>query len=105
MKSEDSTTIAVGCVTILLLPLFAAWRSYVATKLWAWFVVSTFGLPALSMSAAYGLMLVSAMFVPQTQCDSKSGGGMSEAIGKIIGIQVAWPAIALFLGWTVREML
>ena len=104
MKSEDSTTIAVGCVTILLLPLSAAWRSFVATKIWAWFVVSTFGLPALSMPAAYGIMLVSAMFVPQTQCDSKSGG-MSESIGKIVGIQVTWPAIALFLGWLVQGML
>ena len=104
MKSEDSTTIEVGCVTILLLPLFAAWRSFVATKLWTWFVVSTFSLPALSMPAAYGLALAASMFVPQTQCDSKSGG-MSESIGKIVGIQVAWPAIALFLGWIVRGML
>lgn len=104
MKSEDSTTVAVGCVTILLLPLFAVWRSFVATKLWAWFVVSTFGLPALSMPAAYGVALAAAMFVPQAQCDSKDGG-MSQAIGKIIGIHVAWPAIALFLGWMVKGML
>ena len=104
MKSEDSATVAVGRVTILLLPLFAAWRSFVATKLWAWFVVSTFGLPALSMPTAYGIMLVSAMFVPHTQCDSKDGG-MSRAIGKIVGLQVAWPAFALLLGWIVKGML
>lgn len=104
MKSEDSASISLGCMTILMLPLFAVWRSFVATKLWAWFAVAAFGLPQISMPMAYGLILVASMFVPHSSSDSKDEG-LTRTVGRIVGLRVLWPAIVLLLGHVTRGLL
>lgn len=104
MKAENSAVISIGCMTILMLPLFAVWRSFVATKLWSWFVVAAFGLPQLSMPMAFGLVLVVGMFVPHASSDTKDEG-LGRVVGKIIGLQLLWPAIVLLLGHITMGLL
>lgn len=43
-------------------PIAAWWRGYVASLLWAWFVVPTFALPFISAYQAAGIGLVVSLF-------------------------------------------
>lgn len=47
-----------GCLVGVLLTLQALWSGYVLSKLWLWFVVTTFELAPLSIPAAIGISLV-----------------------------------------------
>ena len=69
-KQKDLTTILLGMVAavsaftgciggVLALGVVAIIvRGFVLTKLWGWFVVPVFGLPALHIAAAVGLSLL-----------------------------------------------
>ena len=49
--------VAMGLLLVALVPLILL-RAFVFLKLWAWFIVPVFGLPALGYASAIGLSLV-----------------------------------------------
>ena len=51
---------AIGIITTVLITLIIApiWRGYAFSKLWLWFIVSTFGAAPLAVAQSIGLALV-----------------------------------------------
>lgn len=106
MKSEDSSKIAFGCLTFLVLPPFIAWRSFVITKLWAWFVVAQFDAKPLTMPVAYGLCLAVMVIMPKLRdSDDPSLRTSAEKFASMITSAAVGPAVALVVGWIVRGFI
>lgn len=56
MKRDNES--AIGCLAMAMLAPQAIWSGYVLSKLWLWFVVTTFEIAPLSIPAAIGVSLV-----------------------------------------------
>lgn len=90
----------VGLLTVVAVPL-AILRGFVLTKLWAWFVVPFFGLPALSIPLAIGIsLLIGFLAQSPTAKDVESGDWK-----KSFSISILSPLITLFIGWIVTFWL
>lgn len=50
--------VAAAAVIALHIAWAGAWMGYTLSVLWGWFVVPMFGLPQLSIAAAYGIILI-----------------------------------------------
>lgn len=80
----------------ILIPLMAAevfWKSFVALKLWGWFVVPAFGVPIPAQNIMIGLLCVHGIFA----------GGYKHIPEEKAAIALAfpfmYPALLLLLGW------
>ena len=79
------------------------WRGWVFTVLWGWFVVPLFGLPALGLSQAIGLMLViNYLTFHKPQPDERS---LIEQIFYGAAWVALYPAMVLLVGWIVQGFL
>lgn len=97
---------ALGWVTAFvgLMVFNSILSGYALSVLWAWFIVKTFGVPALTIPSAIGLAITVSYLTHQIDSDSKNeGAGLMLAKGLIIGI--AKPAIALATGWVVVQFV
>ena len=54
--------VGMGVMTIVMIVLSAIVNGYVFSQLWAWFVVATFGLTAITIPQAIGLAMVVGWF-------------------------------------------
>ena len=88
-----------------LMALSAMWKGYVLTVLWAWFVVPVFGLPALALAPAIGLSLVVSFLTYQHGVAQDDTGDFSDRIAKSVVNAMLWPAMALGIGWVVRQIM
>ena len=87
----------------LLLFLSSIFNGYVLSVLWGWFVVPTFGVPKLSVTAAIGIALVVSYITDRKDSNEKEDKrpfgeilreGLTEAIAKSLFV--------LFFGWIVH---
>jgi len=87
-----------GCITALLglvlIPLAVMWKGFVLSKLWGWFIVDKFELPALTIAQAIGLAIVVGMF---TYTRSKDDEEWMPYVIAFVG-----PLMSLFVGWIVQ---
>lgn len=92
--------IAVGTIaaTLLVAVPLSLYYSWAASYLWLWFVVPTFGLPALSTLQVWGICLFLAMLRPRLDPKKTKGDDWEAAIFTII---VA-PLLALGLGYAIK---
>jgi hypothetical protein len=92
--------IALGVSLVLSVPL-AFWRAFVFIKLWAWFAIPIFGLPALGLAAAMGLSILIGFLVVSAPMNDKK-----HEYGEIIAHQVVTgtllPLFALLFGWVIH---
>lgn len=88
----------------LLLVLSSIFNGYALSVLWGWFVVPTFGAPALGVVPAIGIAMVVGYLTHQTTPDSKKedDDGIGALIGKMVILALGKPAFALFFGWIVH---
>jgi hypothetical protein len=78
---------AVVAGGIVAMIVGAVVRAYVVAKLWGWYMVAAFGLPQISMTTAFGLSLIMAVFVPTpTPPKSDDEGGIPELLGQLFGL-------------------
>ena len=75
-------------------------NGFVLTKLWAWFVVTTFELPQLSIPTAIGISMVVRYLTYQWQPDLEGGSG--DKVAKSVGFSIMFPFMTLCLGWIVH---
>lgn len=85
--------IAILAFLAILVPLTLL-RGFAAAQCWAWFVVPTFGLPALGLVQALGLGLTVAVFTPMPSTSSDK----DEDWYKPLLMQAIYPLIILLFG-------
>jgi hypothetical protein len=88
-----------------LIALSSVWRGYVLTVLWAWFVVPTFGLPALALAPAIGLSLVVSFLTHQLTSKEDDKRDFSDRMARAIGVVLLMPLFVLGIGWVVRQFM
>ena len=99
------TALAVlgGIVGAGFLMVFSSiFTGYTLSVLWGWFVVPTFGVPALHIVPAIGVAIVVSYLTYQTHDCVKEEMSYGKAIGKGIAMAILKPSLALFFGWIVR---
>lgn len=99
---NNAGEIAMGClVLILLIPVSAAFKGFVLSRLWGYFVVPL-GVPEIGIAHAFGLALVVSMFTPTPSGkDKDSEEGMGERVIRAIFMSFGVPALILLIGWIV----
>ena len=93
----------VGVMALLVIS--SVWRGYVLTLLWGWFIVATFGLPALTLAAAIGMSLVVSFLTYQGDAAKASEGGVSERFIKAAAQSLLFPAAVLGFGAVVHQFM
>lgn len=95
-----------GFVGLLaLMVLSSMWKGYVLMILWAWFVVPTFGLPALAIAPAIGLAMVVSFLTYQSDASKEPECEFSERMAKAVARALLTPAFVLGIGWVVRQFM
>ena len=79
----------------LLIVVSAVINGLVLKVLWGWFMVTTFGLPTLSISAAIGSMVVVDFLIAKTVKDE-------PPMSKVLAESLLMPLIFLGMGWVVQ---
>lgn len=91
-------TIVVFCIVV---PLNCIIDGYVLMKLWSWFVVASFGAPAMSLPVAAGVGLIVALTTHQTpqKFDEESPIAALSRLGETLFVK---PGLLLFVGWVIK---
>lgn len=91
--------------TFAVLVPIAIWRGYVLSILWAWFMVPTFGLPALSLAAAIGVaMVISFLTYQHSNCQEKEQS-FGDKLTNTFGVAFIYPLLSLGMGWVVLQFM
>ncbi len=102
------TALAVfgGIVGIgLLLVLSSIFNGYALSVLWGWFIVPTFGAPALGIVPAIGIAMVVSYLTHQkneSKKEDEDDDGIGVKIFKLAIPVLGKPALALLFGWIVH---
>lgn len=83
-----------------IMALSAIWRGYALSIIWGWFMVPTFGLPALSIPVAIGLSVVVGMLTSHAM---KTDDKQSPVAAVLIAFLV--PVFALLIGWIAKSFI
>lgn len=97
----------IGLITVVIITLIlsAIWRGYVLTKLWIWFIVSTFGASPLRIAEAIGVALVVSFLCYQYNSYEDKDASASERLIKGISVALLSPAVVLLVGWIVKSWI
>lgn len=101
---EKLLTIILAVVVVLPLVILmtvpvAIWKGFVLSKLWLWFIVPTFGLPALSVPLAIGLCVLVGLFTANLARRQKDEETSFWTLYLVDGFVA--PALALLFGYIV----
>lgn len=86
----------VHLVTLIVIVPLAMWKAFVATKLWAWFVVPI-GAPAIPLLSMMGIVLLIDMLFRRISEDDNPLTW--ERFGTGLSHSVLVPALCLGFGW------
>lgn len=78
----------------------AIYEGFILQTMWAWFIVPTFGLPALSIPVAIGICLIMAFLTHQIPPKSEPGREMQDSLSRMFNGFLLSTAI-FFVGWVV----
>jgi len=104
MKTEDITVgkVMAGLIAyIVLIPYSMILNGWAFAKLWAWFIVPSFGLPLLSIPVAMGVALVVTYLTYQVP-NSKSDYNMVELLFRGFSFATFKPLICLGTGYIIK---
>lgn len=96
MKNFVTSMAVVGIALAAILS--AVWSGYVLTVLWGWFIVP-FGLPALSISWAFGLILVVSLL------RSPARKPREDETWHVLACYTLGPLFALLFGWIAHSFM
>ena len=105
LEEANMTALAVlgGIVGAGFLMVFSSiFTGYTLSVLWGWFVVPTFGAPALHIVPAIGVAIVVSYLTYQTHNCQKEKKSFGETIVEETVMAVLRPSYVLFFGWIVH---
>jgi hypothetical protein len=102
-KVEWWEPLALLAMAPFLMAIAIPVNGFVISKLWLWFVSSTFGLEPLSILQAFGLGLTLHFIAPRM----KSGKfeGLAEEVGNFINNLLTYNIIILIEGYIVHRLM
>lgn len=109
--AKGSETTLPGCLalaayTVVAVPIASALRGWVLSRMWAWFMVPTFHLPALGVAAAIGIAATVRLVTYQADADKDhEDEGTAERIIKASIRAVVLPLFVLGFGWCVKQFM
>lgn len=89
---------------VLTFPLFAYWRSYVATIMWGWFITPAYGWNSPSIYTMTGILLAWTLTKTIGAADSHTKESSAEAFGRSLAIAFFMPTICLGFGWIWKTL-
>lgn len=89
-------------LAMIIQPIVMIWYGFVLTKLWSWFIVTTFSLPELGMPTAIGVALVIGFLTHQSQ---KTEEDPIEGVVRVGIHGLINPALYLLMGYIVSMFL
>lgn len=97
----------IGIITTVLITLIVTpiWRGYALSKLWLWFIVSTFGAAPLGIAQSIGLALVVSFLCHQYNSYEDKEKSANERMAASVLYAFLSPAMALLIGWIVKGFL
>lgn len=97
----------IGIITTVLLSIVFApiWRGFAFSKLWLWFVVSTFGATPLGIAQSIGIGYVVGFLTKDPKPRKKEERQFWEEFGEALTISALYPAFALLFGWIIKHFL
>jgi hypothetical protein len=104
-STENSYKDIATCFAVMLILPFLTVYSYfvngfVLSKLWSWFIVTTFGLDPLNIVQAIGLTIVVGFLTVRTNWNTDKDKTTAEKISQFVIALVA-PFVTLLVGWIV----
>jgi putative flippase GtrA len=97
----------IGIITAVLITLIVTpiWRGYALSKLWLWFIVSTFGAAPLGIAQSIGLSLIVSFLTHQMDSYQDKEKAANERMVECFLYAFLSPAMALLIGWIVKGFL
>jgi len=91
----------VGWISTVLFTfvVIVALRGWVLTKLWGWFVVTTFGLAQISIPQAIGLSLLVIFFQREQKTEKTGADWFKSEFAGVCWRGIAGPLACLGFGW------
>lgn len=97
------TVLGGTVLVVIVIALSAVFNGYTLSALWGWFVVPTFSLPRLSITAAIGIALVVDYLTRQRTADpGDEDRSFAEEMVRDTTFAVLKPSFALLFGWIVH---
>ncbi len=97
-KTKDEMAV-LGCIAVFAaLPLGSMLNGYVLSILWGWFMVPIFHFPVLHVAQAIGVSMVTHMLTHQDVPVDKDRKWYMPLV-----LLFTYPAMALAIGWIVRQ--
>lgn len=94
------TVLAFLIVLALFTTVACVIRGFVLSVLWSWFMVPTFGLPTLGITASIGLCLVIGFIVVPLVSDNHKSEKKNWV--EVLLESVFSPLLVLFVGWIIH---
>lgn len=95
----------VFSAVFVVLALGAVWNGYVLAILWGWFMVPTFGLPPLALAPAIGVAVVVGYLTHPYRPTEDAKGKEVKRVVESFSVMVMRPAMALLMGWIVKQWM
>jgi len=97
----------IGYAVTLVIIIFinSIWSGYVLSKLWAWFVVTTFSLPEISIATAIGLALIIGYLTKGEEKVDTENKEFGELFLEATFKGLMKPTISLGIGWVITLFL
>lgn len=104
-KKETAGSVAFGClVPVVLILCSPPLHGFVLSKMWAWFVAPTFGLPMLSMVQALGLSATLCALRPMHVPEEKDDDLVKRGV-VLLSRHLGAPLLVLGYGWVLSRFL
>ena len=102
-KNVASCFIGIGAAALIPLLIIITYliNGFVLSKMWLWFIVTTFGAPVLTVPQAIGVgMIVSFLTYRATPKNKDSNSEWSQIIIDILSAMIS-PFVTLLIAWIV----
>lgn len=106
---EDAKNVLLGCagfvVTVIATPFLIAYRGYVLSLLWNWFIVPVFGLRHITLALAVGLSTVLVLFRRfERQDEPKDAAEFNRRMWEPLVDTIIHLSLALMVGWAAHNL-
>lgn len=102
MKDSDKIFGCLGMflASILMMVIGTLMNGWALSILWKWFVIPIFGLPALSIIQAIGISMTVGLLISRSSADNSK-----KEWTEIVGGYIAYPVLAVGIGWIISGLL